>query len=244
MNKIKLAICLIWCISLGWVVLFRSSTETKSQNAAKHKTVEREMQTPNDAIIEKLDASIQNRFLTEPSFGMARIVVVPLGPTPLRSAHLNSFSPRNKEEIDAVKFFETEDWDVGLYLFGRTALPDEKKPERFKIRFRANEPVGISHGLNTKKLPDRKKMLKEIRDAFIFFQEKEPGSEVNYKFEKGKWAFIAKPVRAANESCLKCHSDYVITEKLENDQFKFRKRKVGDVNGVIVYAFSKRDGNK
>ena len=83
--------------------------------------------------------------------------------------------------------------------------------------------------------------MKEVKDAFLFFQRNEHESESNIQFTKGEWTFVAKPVRAANESCIRCHTDYVITEKLDHDRYKFRKRAVGDVNGIIVYGFSRNE---
>jgi len=72
------------------------------------------------------------------------------------------------------------------------------------------------------------------------FQNETADAPKNIEFVKGDWSYVAKPVRAMNESCLKCHNDYVILDKLPNGQFKMRKRQVGDVNGVLLYAFRHR----
>lgn len=142
------------------------------------------------------------------------------------------------------RHFEKDGWKVGLYLFGRRAMPDGKDEnplDKFKIRYRINSPVPITWGMKEKELPKAKKLIKEVKAAFIAFQSPSGENEARYQFTQGDWTYIAKPVRAVNQSCIRCHTDYVITEKLDDKRFRFRKRAVGDVNGIIVYGFSKND---
>ncbi len=190
--------------------------------------------------IDRFNATIQTRFLTEPFFGIARMA--PREPQPLRSSHVASFHPKNGEETELFGSFQKDGWDVGLYLYGRRAHPDERRKdpmEKFRIRYRVNEPLPITPDLKVKDLPNPKKLMEEVKRAFIKFQSAGGGAEKSVEFSRGKWNFVAKPVRVMNDNCLKCHTDYVITEKLGNNQFKFRKRQLGDVNGVILYAYTK-----
>ena len=39
------------------------------------------------------------------------------------------------------------------------------------------------------------------------------------------------------------NNDYAVIDKLQDGRFKFRKRAVGDVNGILLYAFRKRHIN-
>lgn len=242
-NKLKVSICAIWLLILVVMVslhnLQKISGQTRETNELSNKTLKL---APEALLVNQFDKVVQRRFLTEPGFGMARMA--PLKPVPLESNHVRSFSPVSEEEKGLVSGFENKGWKVGLYLFGRQALPNGNKNNRldkFKIRYRVNQPVPITWGLQEKQLPSAKKLMKEVKEAYLFFQKNERTSESSMQFTKGEWTFVAKPVRAANESCIRCHTDYVITEKLNDDRYKFRKRAVGDVNGIIIYGFSRNE---
>ena len=196
---------------------------------------------PDTALIEKFDREVHARFLTMPFFGISRMA--PTTPQPLRSNHVGSFMPSNPAEAEIVKSFTDGGWDVGLYLYGRRAEPklEKGKPkEEFDIRYRVNQPVKVTLSLKDGELPEAKGIIDEVKTAFLTFQNETADAPTNIEFVKGDWSYIARPVRAMNESCIKCHNDYVILDKLPNGQFKMRKRQVGDVNGVLLYAFRRR----
>ena len=140
------------------------------------------------------------------------------------------------------RIFKTAVGRFFLYLFGKRANPrivDGKTKKDFVINYRINQPVSITKGLKKQDLPKGETLMKDVKEAFLAFQTPNGANENNYDFRVGKWSYVVRPVRAANESCLKCHTDYVVTEKLKSGQFKFRKRQIGDANGVLVYGFSK-----
>jgi len=196
---------------------------------------------PDAALIEKFDREVHARFLTMPFFGIARMA--PTTPQPLTSNHVGEFLPGNPAEAEILKSFTDGGWDVGLYLYGRRAIPklEKGKPkDEFDIRYRVNQPVKVTYSFKDSELPEAKGMIDEVKDAFLTFQNETADAPKNIEFVKGDWSYVAKPVRAMNESCLKCHNDYVILDKLPNGQFKMRKRQVGDVNGVLLYAFRHR----
>jgi hypothetical protein len=234
--RLKILVCLIWIFSSIflfspenlWLIVGNAGlAEDKPGINVK----------PKNELIDRFDRAIQQRFLTEPNFGIRRIIPIP-PPNP----HLESFYPITNEEITSVANFEKEGWKVDLYLFGRRAMPkltDGKESKNFSIEYRLNKPLPVTKGLKAADLPKAEKLLKEVKTAFLEFQNRNSPNENNYEFSIGKWSYVAKPVRAANQSCLKCHTDYVITSKLENNQYKFRRRQVGDANGVLVYGFSK-----
>lgn len=237
MKRVKLTICLVWVTSLCALILFQEAGTSSGQTTSQPKPSGEIGASPD---FEAFDQAVQKRFLTQPNFGMARML--PTTPQPLRSGHVRSFSPINEDEKSILAEFEKGGWKVGIFLYGRTAMPEhpEESPlENFKIRYRVNQPVPISRGLKEKDLAKAKKLIDEVKTAFVTFQTPTSENQASYQFTKGDWTYVAKPVRAANQSCIQCHADYVITEMLDNKRFKFRKRAVGDVNGVIVYAFSK-----
>ncbi len=224
--------CLVWTLSIVALFSFQGFSPVSSQTKG---SVVVKNSKPENALVERFDAAIQQRFLTEPNFGMRRIQPA-FPPNP----HLEQFSPINDEERASVAAFEKDGWKVSLYLFGRHAAPkvvDGKEQKEFSVSYRLNKPLPITKELTEKQLPNAEKLLKEVKAAFLEFQTPNSPNENNYEFSIGKWSYVAKPVRAVNQSCLKCHTDYVVTEKVGDDKYKFRKRQVGDANGVIVYGF-------
>lgn len=243
MNRLKLVVCAVWAMLIVSFASFHSSTKTSGQknNVSGSIGVSSES-IPDSSVVDRFDTAVQKRFLTEPNFGARRML--PTTPEPLESAHVGSFSPVNDDEKDVVSAFQNDGWRVGLYLFGRRAEPNgkEKNPlEKFKIRYRINQPIPVTWGLREKHLPNSKKLIKEVKEAFLRFQAANRSDENNFQFQKGEWTFVARPVRAVNDSCVRCHTDYVVTNRLDDGRFQFRKRAVGDVNGVIVYGFSKEE---
>jgi hypothetical protein len=232
MLKLKILVCFVWAFSI--FALFSSQKFSTASGQTKEIRLE-----PESSLIDRFDKTVQQRFLTEPNFGIRR-----LQPVHPPSPHLEQFSPINDEERASVADFEKDGWDVSLYLFGRRAAPkvvDGKEQKEFSINYRLNQPLPITSDLKKKQLPKAEKLLKQVKTAFLEFQTPNSPNENNYEFSIGKWSYVAKSVRAVNQSCLKCHTDYVMTEKIGDDKYKFRKRQVGDANGVIVYGFARKD---
>ncbi|MGI8639845.1 MAG: c-type heme family protein [Pyrinomonadaceae bacterium] len=240
MLKVKIIVCFVWMFCTAALFSFQTFLPATAQTKETMlgKKVKFNLK-PENALVDRFDNAIQQRFLTEPYFGIRRIQPV-YPPNP----HLEQFSPINDEEKASVAGFEKEGWKVGLYLFGRRATPkivDGKEQKEFSINYRLNKPLPITRELNEKQLPKAEKLLKEVKAAFLDFQTPNSPNENEYEFSIGKWSYVAKPVRAVNQSCLKCHTDYVMTEKIGDGKYKFRKRQVGDANGVVVYGFVKND---
>lgn len=240
MKGLKIAACLACIAFTCSIFLFQGSQISRGQRLSTGNAEQTSNPSmPDQPDIDRFNDAMQKRFLTEPFFGIARMA--PTTPQPLRSGHVGGFHPQGEEETSILSEFQKDGWKVGLYLFGRRAVPDEKRKnplEKFKIRYRLNQPLPIT-GVEEKELPGSKKLIDEVKSAFLAFQAAENPARVRYQFSRGEWTYIAKPVLAMNQNCLKCHTDYVITEKLDDGKFKFRKRAVGDVNGIIVYGFTK-----
>ncbi|MCU0239883.1 MAG: DUF3365 domain-containing protein [Pyrinomonadaceae bacterium] len=230
--KLKIFICFIWisfvsliCSQNFWIVtgqIAKKNEETKIK--------------PTTLQLEKFNSIIQSRFLTEPFFGARRIQ--PLYPT---NPHLSeSFYTKTQDEENFISEFDEQNWKVSIHLFGRIVQPiliEDSKPTKFSINYRLSPPIPVTKNLYKKRLPKPETLLKDAKKAFIEFQTLDENSAINYEFEKNGWNYYAKPVRAADESCVKCHTDYVILNKKDDKNYVFKKRQVGDVNGILIYGF-------
>ncbi len=179
-------------------------------------------------LIEKFDAAIQQRFLTEPGFGIVRITP----PNP----HLTYFNAKDGDEKTSVENLEANGWRAGLYLFGRRIekQTDEKTGKsKFYVSNRTFAPMPVTKNVEPENLAQPSNLLDETANAFQEFQT----SDI-YEFDNGKWAYVAKPVRA-QQSCLKCHTDYVMISKIGEKPYKYRKRQAGNAIGILVYGFAK-----
>jgi len=237
--KSKVLILIVWTLFVCVLITERSSP-VSGQTSARA-TTSAVPRKPDMALIDRFDKEIHTRFLTQPSFGMARLT--PLTPFKLKGAHLSYFSPQTADEKSIVDTFNNEGWDVGIYLFGRRSEPkivNGKQKNKFSIQYRVNEPVPVTTKLRERDMQESTDLIKEVKQAFLTYQTSTPEAVRNYEFDRGDWSYVARPVRAMNESCLKCHNDYVVIDKLDNGKFKFRKREVGDVNGILLFAFRKR----
>jgi hypothetical protein len=231
---------------LSLCALFKAEMLKPSDNHARAALValaDKEIKSnpkPELALIDKFDKAVQQRFLTKPFFGIARIEPV-FKPNP----HLRAFLPENEEERKSVGDFVNDGWKVDIYLFGRRTQPmvvNGKERKEFNVNYRLNRPVSVTGNLKEKEMQKPETLLKDVKHAFREFETNASPNRNHYEFSIGNWSYVARPVRAANASCLQCHTDYVIAEQTAKNKYRFRRRQVGDVNGVLVYGFSKNDG--
>jgi hypothetical protein len=187
---------------------------------------------PAPRLINDLDKVVQLRFLTAPNFGVRRI-----GPNP--NPHLEGFEPHTTEETEAVNNLQNAKWKVAVYLFGRRGY--QKAPQKHSdaeqglmVQYKLNYPVPITNNVKKWELAKPKGLQDGVDEAFNRFAAAE-----SYDFSLGKWSYVARPVRA-QDSCLKCHTD-LFTNKLDSKNWEYRNRRVGDVIGVLVYAFGKKN---
>lgn len=234
---LKIAVVVVGCAAVVIVSQFPSTVretagQTKYSDDRRVPSVR-----PIKSLIDDFDKSIQLRFLTAPNFGMRRME--PPGPT---NPHFEQFSPKTAAEMASVAGFEANNWDVGIYLFGKRTQPKANtKTEKFEIKYRLFDPLPVTRDLKRSDLLRSKTLLTEVKKAFLHFQQPDSPNHAGSTFDIGEWSYVARPVRAVQQSCLECHKDYVVTKKLDDGKFKFRKRQIGDANGVLVYAFSRRD---
>jgi hypothetical protein len=171
-------------------------------------------------------------------FGMARI------------ATERRFAPETKEERAAVRELKRAGYEVGLYLAGRAILDDAPEEwRRAKTHF-GNDLAGqafsgpIFVGPGVKRLPTAASLWDGTRRALESF---EAGAQ-RHEFVAGRWQVEARPVRASQESCLRCHgTDYRRVYGVTQAGVSFHKfepkgnaLKLGDPLGVLVYAYRKK----
>lgn len=194
----------------------------------------------NSHPLDALDREVQKRFHKVIGFGMARI------------GTQRKFAPETEEEKASVRELNREGYKVGLYLAGRAILNDvPEQYRRAKLDFGASSagqafsgPIFLSSA-GMKELPTAASLWDETRRALQSFAT---GAE-RYGFKSGEWDVEARPVRASEESCLKCHTArehfavVVVNEKGEKSVEPERTEdppKLGDPLGVLVYAYRKR----
>ena len=193
----------------------------------------------NSHPLDALDREVQKRFHNVIGFGMARIGTE------------KRFAPETEEEKAAVRELKRGGYRVGLYLAGRAVLDAVPEEGRQSKRTFGSSPAGqafsgpiflSSSGL--KGLPTAASLWDETRRALQSFA----AGEERYGFKSGEWDVEARPVRASEESCLKCHvarvEFKVVTDEAGQKTFKREQKedapKVGDPLGVLVYAYRKK----
>lgn len=218
-SKLKIVICFVWAIGvIGFVIFQKSQTVNAKNNKSKNF-----IPKPDLKEVEKFNELILDRFLTEPQLGFRRIITSDL--------HLNSFAPKNEAEKSIVNYFEQKEWKMGIYLFGKRYY--------YGSHFITNNPIKVTKQTKTDDLPNGELILSEVANAFYEFQKDEKLNDKKVEFTSDGWWYFAKPVRAVNESCIKCHQDSVQVKQKEKNKYTLRPRQIGDVNGILVYAFQK-----
>ena len=183
------------------------------------------------AELDALDHVVQKRFHNVIGFGMTRV------------ATERQFIPESPEEKEAVKQLRRAGYELCFFLAGRGILQNIKESERIShSKFgdgwahTMSGPVFLNEEL--KKLPEARVMWEPTRQAFRIFRD----GASRYSFAANGWQIEARPVRAKDESCLKCHGhDILITYPPEGgtSYTKAKERndlRVGDPIGVLLYV--------
>ena len=163
---------------------------------------------PELGAIAELNDCIQQRFTTiDKLFGYTRIAT-PMSP--------HKFLPENVRETEAVKALDQARMDVVVYVAGRRVLGKQTGPNDWG---NPKGPLQIANGSGQAISPPAGSDLREeSRDAMLAFIG---NRSYDFGSRADGWKMIARPVRAADERCLKCHTSL----------------RVGDPIGVVVYAY-------
>lgn len=222
------------------IAAFAASVAFRRDDSATHAQQNFSTQpAPHSHPLDALDLEVQKRFHKVIGFGMARI------------GTQRRFAPETDEEKGAVRDLKREGYRVGLYLAGRAILNDvPEQNRRAKLDFGSSSagqafsgPIFLSSA-DVKGLPTAPALWDETRLALQSFAT---GAE-RYGFKSGEWDVETRPVRASEESCLRCHTARVeftvVTnekgEKSVKSETKEDPPKLGDPLGVLVYAYMKK----
>jgi len=214
------------------VLCARTLATTTSAQKDRSAAAANRNHSPELALVNDLDKVIQLRFLNAPQLGIRRI-----GPSP--NPHFEHFEPHTEEEKQAVANLQNGEWKVGIFLIGRRGYEIPTVPasdhRNLLVQYKLNSPVPVTTNVKKRELADPKRLQDGVDEAFERFNTAE-----TYDFSLGKWAYVARPVRA-REVCMKCHQDMFVTAKLADKKYAYRSRRVGDTIGVLLYAFEKKD---
>jgi hypothetical protein len=187
-----------------------------------------------DCLIAELHNLMQKRFKdTDRGFGYRRIANI--GDSP------HSFRPENQEETHAIEQLKKSSIEVTLYLSGRRVLGARPEGDLWK-RLAKNlikGPLRIAGEQSGEDQFDRAELWDQSRKAMLSFKRSN-----HYDFSIGDWKFSARPVRAIDRACLKCHTEgsanYLDLLTAHADR-KNEPLKVGDPLGVILYGYRRSD---
>ncbi len=198
-------------------------------SSAREAAVPQEHDDSDDSLIASLDSRIQERFKdVDESFGFRRIVTPGMNP--------HRFTPENARELKIVKDLERSRLEIALYLAGRSVLgpkPDEAAWRKKDSRLLIKGPALVSANDSRRgDLPAPSELWEQSRRAMEVLQKSSA-----YDFALGGWKFSARPVRASDQSCLKCHSsDRASTILLTPGEGVKSSVKIGDLLGIVLYA--------
>jgi hypothetical protein len=229
MKKIVQVSCLT--VSFSFIALFVCQTDSVATS----------VQTPvsQSQLIDALDDCIQERFKDiDKAFGLRRLMRA--GDTPHR------FKPENTKELASLSELKSRKIEAALYLTSRSVLGD--KPDAIEWNQGADvSPVGSGIGYSRRiikgpvlinargrdDLPLPSELWEQSRKAIEIF-----ATQDSFEFSYGKWNFIARPVRASEQSCLQCHvSDSTRLIAQDPKDGKIKPLKIGDPLGVVLYAY-------
>jgi hypothetical protein len=192
-------------------------------------------QRPTDAgrelaVISSLNDCIQSRFGdVDERFGFRRIITP--GQTPHR------FTPENAKELDAVRALQQSGLQVVLYLTGRQILRDKAPADLLTddVAWRfIKGPVVISTADGTAgTAPKPMDLRDESARAMRSFENRD-----SYDFIHAGWNFTARPVRASDDLCLRCHRGSS-RASLAPSPAGTSVLKIGDAIGAVLYGYKK-----
>lgn len=228
----------IWpAFSLVAVILAMAALILRTQSATTHQPTRVMEPTPIPKLspVEALNQCIQERFHTTKGFGMNRLITVP--------QHVQWFSPETAAERNAVAQLQNKGYKVALYLGGRGLLrpkmieAEREKAEEYSLRRAISKPLALTGEKDLEELPKPWELLAQGQRVLATAQGR------NYQGSLGKWSIDARPVRANQPACLRCHAnDRAIDGQPRNSakptlNVARNTLRVGDALGVAIYVY-------
>jgi hypothetical protein len=221
-------------VLLGVAVVAVATVQTRPAHtykpAGKPTTSSRAEVSPMAA----LNRCIQTRFHTLTSFGMGRIPVVP--------QHVQRFKPETEAEKAAVADLQKAGWEVALYLGGRGLLkPKMSKAEweqagRYSFRRAISHPIFLAEQSPKAKVPEPWELWEHGQKALITSTTGD-----TYTASFGQWLIDARPVRANQVACLRCHATEGATGYPPLNSKLKSTLHVGDAMGVVIYIYRHKE---
>jgi hypothetical protein len=186
-------------------------------------------------LLRTFDAQLQRRFLdTSRGLGVARVMTVV--PSPHRLTMTYRFVPENDVERDVVNRLAAARIDIAFYL--GNALPPRHETTtlaiqpvlglRWRQRPELQGPATVVNNSGATP-PAVESLLEHGRRSFVVLK-----TEDVVQFRSDEWEMVARPVRAANGSCVVCHNGNPDRPRMPDGTLTTYK--VGDVLGVLLYA--------
>jgi hypothetical protein len=128
---------------------------------------------------------------------------------------------------------DQKEWQQGeAENSGKTKVVNPQFPQKNFIRRLIQGPVLIT-AAQADDLPHPPQLWEYSHAAMTAFAAKD-----EFEFSQGGWQFIARPVRASDQSCLNCHlQDSTRIIGYQKPDEKEKRLKMGDPLGVILYAY-------
>jgi hypothetical protein len=115
---------------------------------------------------------------------------------------VRQFRPENPAEQAVVNQLEQKGYEVALYLAGRNVMAAAPSaPMVAFYRHGVQGPAYITRLRNPGELPRQEALLEESRSALASFQTGQ-----GYEIQRGEWTVAMRPLRATNETCVRCHN--------------------------------------
>jgi len=182
--------------------------------------------------IEPLDRCTQERFRGFAEVGMSRMSVLP--------HNIGWFNPKTPEEQSAVAKLRQLGWTVSFYLGGRGLLgPPLSKAEwdeagDISLHRVISKPLRITGADSPLSLPTPWELRDIGRQAMASFTTGD-----KYEASLGKWRIDARPIRASQRACLKCHAAENAAGDPLLDEREEPAPSLGDALGVAIYVYSR-----
>lgn len=222
------ALAAVMCFYLGAAQIGSSTVVKGAGNTAAETTA---TPVPATSQVAALDRCIQQRFHTLTSFGMARIPMVP--------SHLRRFKPETEQEKSAVEDLEAKGQAVVLYLGGRGLLQPKmskeewEKTDKYSLRRAISSPLWITAEPEKAKAPEPWELWEPGQKALLASRTAD-----RYTSSLGQWLIDARPVRANQAGCLKCHTAEGAPGFRTRDTKPLPPLHVGDAVGVVIYVYA------
>ena len=183
------------------------------------------------AELNDFDKAVQQRFHDVIGFGMARI------------SSDRQFVPETAAEKEAAQALKRSGYQICLFLVGRGVLQQVPEQDRNMNKFGGSShtiagPVFLKKNQTMRGLPAAIELWEPAREAFKTFA----GGGARYGFKVRNWNVEARPVRASDESCLRCHGvDTRVTYRADGSNLleartEANHLQVGDAIGMLLYV--------